>query len=563
VSIVLHQSDSDIPAFAPRHEYLLFASVILLQLLPLMFFHYFPTWDGPAHLAAAEVIAHYNDPSRAMLRKYFLPNMFPSPNLTGHAILIGLAKVLPPVAAEKVLIALIIVLTSVSMRFALVSINGRARFLSYLAPPFAISWFLHAGQYNFCLSVIVFFFTIGYWLRRRERFTVAPRLILSVLLVLAYFSHIVGLAVSLVFIGSETLWLSVLEVTAHGTPPALVQLIKTLWTRGKGLLLSIVPALLLVAAYIRHGSSGAVGRYRLWDLIKCLVTLAPAMVSFSKSEYLPSVLLSGTILGLAVYSLKSFTRQTWPDVRNGLLLATGVTTILYFALPDAMNGGSYISPRLSVFVYFGVLLWSSQFEYKLGVQNAGVYAGIIAAVGLTVLHIPKYAAFNDDLAEYLSFGPRLPQGSTILPLFYISEGSAQGGTAYSLRTRPLDTSAGYLMATRNVIDLAHYESAFNYFITRFRPELDPFRFIGHAPDWQQTIPPAVSFLHYSDQTTGQVDYVFLWGMKFASDEVLANPSTQSVRSQLDIGYQLIFVSKPRELLQVYAPRRVCSLKRPE
>lgn len=164
--------------------------------------------------------------------------------------------------------------------------------------------------------------------------------------------------------------------------------------------------------------------------------------------------------------------------------------------------------------------------------------------------MPKYAAFDADLAEYLSVALLLPQNATVLPLFFTDEHQGEGGTAVSLRTRPLETAAGYLMAERGVVDLAHYEAAFNYFPVQFRESVAPFRFIGSSREWQEQIPPVVEFQSYSDRTPGKVDYVLLWGETVASDHVRTSPAVESVRRQLTAAYRLMFTS-PRGLLAAY------------
>ena len=54
-----------------RHEPLLFALGIVLHLAPIWAFKYLPTTDGAAHVANADVLRKYNDPSFDVFRKYY------------------------------------------------------------------------------------------------------------------------------------------------------------------------------------------------------------------------------------------------------------------------------------------------------------------------------------------------------------------------------------------------------------------------------------------------------------------------------------------------------------
>lgn len=58
-------------------ESLAFVAVVALQALPLLFFRYFPNWDGPAHVGAAAVIARYDSPAATAFRQYFVLEPFP------------------------------------------------------------------------------------------------------------------------------------------------------------------------------------------------------------------------------------------------------------------------------------------------------------------------------------------------------------------------------------------------------------------------------------------------------------------------------------------------------
>jgi hypothetical protein len=80
-------------AWVARHERVIFYAVVLLNLVPVWAFTYLPTTDGAAHVANADVMRKFNDPSLDVFRKYYYVSRAPIPNLVGHLVLAGLMYV--------------------------------------------------------------------------------------------------------------------------------------------------------------------------------------------------------------------------------------------------------------------------------------------------------------------------------------------------------------------------------------------------------------------------------------------------------------------------------------
>jgi len=76
---------------------------------------------------------------------------------------------LTPLVAEKMLVSLYMVLFPLAVRYAVRSIRPKAMPLAFLALPLVYNYLFAQGFYNFCLSIAVFFFIIGYWIRNRDR----------------------------------------------------------------------------------------------------------------------------------------------------------------------------------------------------------------------------------------------------------------------------------------------------------------------------------------------------------------------------------------------------------
>ena len=84
----------------PRCINAIFVLLILINLIPIWWFSYFPSQDGPAHVANAKILLEYNRPDRPFLRQYYILNHLPEPNLAGHWIMAGLMTIFPPLSKK-------------------------------------------------------------------------------------------------------------------------------------------------------------------------------------------------------------------------------------------------------------------------------------------------------------------------------------------------------------------------------------------------------------------------------------------------------------------------------
>src|SRR5262245_61763702 len=98
------------------YENLLFVVLIAAHLVPLWTFRFFPSQDGPAHLANASILVDYDNPARTALRTYYVLNRTLTPNWVGHLTLAALMTRLPPLTAEKVFLSGYVVLFPLAIR---------------------------------------------------------------------------------------------------------------------------------------------------------------------------------------------------------------------------------------------------------------------------------------------------------------------------------------------------------------------------------------------------------------------------------------------------------------
>ncbi|HEX7118856.1 MAG TPA: hypothetical protein VF212_08720 [Longimicrobiales bacterium] len=173
----------------------------LLHLAPIWLFDFFPTQDGPSHLHNAHVLLAYDHPANTAYREYYALNLRPIPNLLGHLVLAGTMAVTPPRVAEKLFLSLVVLLTLVSLLYALDALRPGPSFAWLLPFPLLYGFPLHMGFYNFSLGVPISLFAVGYVLARPDGFTTTDALKLMLLLILAYFAHLLAWSFAIIAIG--------------------------------------------------------------------------------------------------------------------------------------------------------------------------------------------------------------------------------------------------------------------------------------------------------------------------------------------------------------------------
>src|SRR5262245_49019596 len=108
------------PAAVPgvAREAWCFGLILVLHLLPVWLFTYFPSQDGPSHLANSIVLKDYGKPGTRYHEFYELRwELFP--NWTSHMLLAGLMTLAPPLIAEKLLLSIYIIGFAWSFRYFL------------------------------------------------------------------------------------------------------------------------------------------------------------------------------------------------------------------------------------------------------------------------------------------------------------------------------------------------------------------------------------------------------------------------------------------------------------
>lgn len=527
---------SDETAATRRFENVLFVVLLVLHLLPIWIFPFTPTQDGPDHQALTNILRHYDQPEAGLLRQYYQLNTEALPNWFIFFVMGDVLGFVPVPVAEKILLTAYVLLLPLSVRYALRPVNPRAGFLAVLVFPFLFSFFFHMGFFNFCFSLVAFFFTVGYWLRHSEQMGIVRTAVLALLVLWVYFCHPSTLVVTITVLLALAGWRALLDLLARPdrrfSPSSLWQGVRRLIPPA----VASVPALALMSSFVstRADSPIVVMPLRIKALILTTLNSLGSLSHWTVFLALALAVLFYVVIALCL-------RERWKQGRllqvgDGLLVTMEGLILAFFIAPDQVSSGGFINARLLLFPFLTAILWFGTFRHsarrRLAIQVAA--AGIaVAFLGVLAW---KYAEINRDLVELVAAGEHIEPDHTFLYLSYAHQGEDEAGNSLAFRTSPYLHAGGYIGARKRLADLSLYQAHADFFPLYFQPAMEPYVYLRTRAGSIETRPPVVDLLGYPMRTGGSVDYVLLWGLRQEREN---EPKVRMVLDQLALGYDLI------------------------
>ncbi len=99
-------------------KYIIIA-LLIIHLMPICVFKYFPSQDGAAHIYNAYLLKEYNNPAMYKTRECFRLNLTLFPDWFSHVFMAGLMFLVSGLMAEKILLCLCIGLAPISLFYFL------------------------------------------------------------------------------------------------------------------------------------------------------------------------------------------------------------------------------------------------------------------------------------------------------------------------------------------------------------------------------------------------------------------------------------------------------------
>ncbi|MFL6236300.1 MAG: hypothetical protein ACJ76N_24425 [Thermoanaerobaculia bacterium] len=470
-------------AGSPREERwlrALFLALALLYLVPFWSVHYLPTVDGPCHTYNSWVLAHHGDPRYPLFGQYYEIKAEPYPNWLGHGVMALLMRAVPPLVAEKVLASAYALTLLAGAWYLAGSVRPEGRWLALLAFPFVFNFMFQYGFYNFSISLGLFLFAVGFWWRYRERpgspvYVVGINLFLG----LCYFAHILSFGLALLAIA--VLWLATLR--------------RETWRRHMMHVAVLAPQGFLPVWYFTREGGGTVAAY--WPFSQ-LVTylLGLGVVSpFGGPQDRLAGLLALAFLALLVLTLRREGLRPWREEHAFLLLAA-FFTLLYFASPEGMAGGTLLKNRLSLYPWLILIPWLAPGLKPRARRIAAAALALLALVNLAFV-IRWYGWLSGDMAAYLAGLAAVERDTRVLPVRFVHQ-------PHGSRLDILGHAMSYAALEKGLIDWDNYEAASTLFPVEFRQSV-PWPPIGDI----EARPGRLRMEPWSRRA----DYVYTWRMR--------------------------------------------------
>jgi len=507
--------------------------MIVILIIPIWTFKYFPSQDGPAHLHNIDALHHYRSATLTVFQKYYAINHDPNPNWSGHIILFVLSFVVPVLVAEKILLTCYVVVFPIAFRYLTRPLETSS-IAGFLVLPFVYNYTLHVGFYNFCFSIALYFFCFGFWLRNLHDLKLSKVLFLAVIFLVLYFTHPVSLVCAYMSCGAVLLFHVALkrDFTIGGSKSQPISFRQIVYT-----LAAALPSLILMLWFmLRQQTQVAV--FSLTSPKR----LVNSLISFQISEgYIYLVLILGLIVLGSIIFISRLRHSFSLLSGDSLFLLLAGFVLAFMLTPEALANGSSMHARLAVYVWLSMIIWIVTNPWGLKTS----WTIRIISIGLTLallgMNVRKYHEINSYLDEYISVQSQLPSGTTLLPVSFWERGNR--AHPKSLRVDPFLHAGGYVVLGK-AVDLGNYEARLNYFPLQFRPELDPQPLIN-----TEEIEKFRADVSQYNKTRGSIDYVLIWQEERAP--AASNKGVKQFLKELKSEYVLVGRSMPSGAAQLY------------
>lgn len=350
--------------FSPYHLFLL---GILLHLVVVLQPAAFVTHDGPSHLYNAHIINQILFSEGSIHEQYHAlnPNWL-QPNLLGYLPLCLFQLFIPFLWAEKITVALYVLLFSFGFRFFLKQVSPRPNWYALLALPFIFNVVLFWGFFNFLFALALSFYLLGSYEKYLNKPGMRSILLLLFLSLLVFYSHVLVF----VFCG---IYVFIRQI--HTLISAKTWTPMSFWNIFKPALF-LLPGALLFLLYLSKQTSEAAGTTEVFDLGDRLDNLWLKIESLSFSGYsegayvVPMYLIILLLAGAKILHDKRRKISLWS-------VSFLVMLFFLFALlftPNAAAGGSVIIPRLNLVFFLFLLVWIAKQDLTRPVKwMLGIY----------------------------------------------------------------------------------------------------------------------------------------------------------------------------------------------
>ncbi len=411
---------------------LIFILIVAIAMSPVWLVTHFINQDGVAHANNAWIMLKLleGDPLYISLYQF---NTLALPNSIVHWLLVVMLPILSPFTATKLVVTIIFALTVLAAGFLRYRTHGNDGLVTamLIGAVVSLNWLWLVGFYNFSLGVAIVVFAVALFSGWTDGISYRRMIVLSLLLLLAYFSHLIAVATLAGVIGV----LSIGYVVRRDIPSIL------------RLAAAFIPLVPLVLVFRSVSASSDMGVSPTWRSLENassvmnwitqvrfadpFIFISRKTFPFSADEsglyaiFSPIIWIVAAVLVLIAGSLiakREESSTSFPAVAKAFVLV--FILLIGFAAfgPDDFGSehGGVLRQRLTIFAFLFFIP-----VFHLGANRwfeRAAQLALIIAVGFQTLALWDYARFSDRIgAEYAAAARSLPNDGGIAQITVVTE----------------------------------------------------------------------------------------------------------------------------------------------
>ena len=405
-------------------EKTLFFIAVIFSTYPILKYHYFPTLDGPQHLYNARLMLEMFR-GNSYLSNFFQWNQFPVPNYTGHALLAIFQFFLKPYLAEKLLLVIYVTGLPYAFRYLINALPTKQTIASFLIFPFVYSYMFYLGFYNFSLALILLFLTTGLWIKYHNKLTFLRGLLLAVLCLLTYFSHLSDFLTLVVILFSLVVYYDFISFIRKEI--LFKKLLNNFLIKSLQITVIVALPLFLSFVFLANRPDAITNEFLPNQMLKHHLFNIQTIIAFvTETEEKWTQIIFYTILALMIITLVIKIKNSIKEKKLLELISTGdywlfaavFFLIAYFYLPNSDGWAGYFSFRLLLFAFLFILLWFASHNLPSVIMIAAVSVVLYSHFQLQKLRDPSTKSLNNTALAIDASSQFIQNNSSVVSLDY-------------------------------------------------------------------------------------------------------------------------------------------------
>jgi hypothetical protein len=460
--------------------------VLFLHLLPIILLSPFVTLDGPAHLYNARLIQSLWSNDFSAAHHFFSFNPFPEPNWICHGISACLLYLLPAGIVEKIILFIILLTGALGFRKLNTIFNPNSGWLSWMYFPFLYNFTFSLGFFNFALGFSLLPWILVYWMKFRNRDSGKYNLlVLSLMTLFIYFSHLVIFLVAILFMGMITM----LGKSDAGDSSIRKQLQK--------LLLISLPGLLLTAWFLKStgtmGYRGEISYLKTSELLNQLYNARMFVIFNYDDESRYSRIFFKVIFIFTIWAIYKRSIHKYQKPFLGIML---LSLVMVFIIPDSLASGGILSVRMVQLFYLCWCFWILALNFP---EKGRLFIAFFSAIFSLFLLVKNYQirkTLSEDAIVFFQAAKEMKEESIVMPLNY--------GSNWLHSNLP-----GYIGAEKKMLVLDNYEPTAGHFPLIWKNGMNPESDLGN---FCASNIPCITILNFEKKTGLKINYITVESM---------------------------------------------------